>query len=116
MNGDMFPPDAILPAGYSLMVAFKTYDLDHGDPENGPSPDVQTIAMMWTLYDDRTNVALVRAKYDVNTKHEHGHSGWYALATNGFEITDNLQEKIAAALDESTRRYVMSYLHESGLI
>lgn len=90
--------DSFLPPGYRLQVVFGTVDLDPGDPEVGPRPDLQTVPLCWTL---RTDGGLLISEGVKETDHE-----W--VDRNNSPSIDLLR----VIVDDHDRRAVTLYLHE----
>jgi hypothetical protein len=101
--------EATLPARYRLNVTYATVDLDPGDPETGPAPNICTIPIKWTLTHAATGHVICRgalADDDSQT--------WM----DGDDPTTDVHTAIYEAF---ARRGISSnevayYLHENGLI
>lgn len=89
-----------------LTVTYGTVDLDPGDPEHGPAPDIQTTPIAWALRaHDGRSVAFAAWKPD---SHE-----W----RSGQSVHEQLDDSIKIRLiTENDKTNIVSYLYTNGLL
>lgn len=106
-------PEGILPPGYSVSITYATVDDDPGDPEVGPSPNINTRPVYWEFRNSAMGEGIVACVCDSQA------GEWVVVAVDG-EPSDDPQEIItayfAAQDDEQGRRLTLHFLHQSGLI
>lgn len=96
-----------LPGGYRLMLEMGTVDLDPGDPETGPAPDVQVVPITVGVRNPAGEPIGTGKWYD--DEHE------YRFGKEGASLYDQV-DRWMRTWDPDNRNELIGYLHEEGLV
>lgn len=95
-----------LPGGYKLILELTTVDLDVGNPEVGPRPDLQVVPISVGI---RNSKGEPIATGMLHQDHE------YRLGPTGSSLYDQVNRWMNV-WDVENRDALIGYLHEEGLV